>query len=1385
MTLLKNTKDLRRPVKPFDLKNNKVDLKIQVNDYYRCLDTLDYDWDEHGIDEDEQYDEEIIKSLGQTQPMLIKLFGVLDSGHSITVNLQGFKPFFYVKIPEHWGTPQCGNFIKGLKSKVYFKYKDNLIGKKLIYRKPYTEFTGPDKFKFMKLTFINKESFDQFRWKLMKPVQIGGLNKGRPYKYDLYEANLDPLIKFIHLTEIKPGGTIVIPSKKYRINKSKTTTTDFEINIQWDRIEGTDIMETGPINFGAFDIEADSSHGDFPIGIKNYQKLAQDLITMYNKFGISVIGKGQQKQHPLFADSPKMVLDTALKLAFNDNYNNNGIHMIKTVDNLKPHSDTVDQLAYAIDQLGNMGPLLNDDIINQCFMLLEYNLPEIDVTQKQNSDYLSLSREIISQIELLKKTKNKAFANNSFEVIKLMINLAFGDYFDGFEVNCVYTKRNLKPNELILESIVPDIYKILVDCANFVHFKKLPIPNQFTTDDGTVYNEDNMSQDAFVKLLTQLLDKYLPPVEGDKLIQIGTTFQILGQPDCYLKHMITLGSCAKFRNQDLINDENNDIYLPAEDLAKDLISYELHLNGDQTQTDKSIMKNLVKKKVVEVKGWDQEYRNLQCKKAAVWRRIKQSKTDNAIVVIECFDEERDLLMAWKELILINDPDVLIGYNIFGFDFKFLYQRAIELGCEREFCQMGRIKDLFEPLYEQKLSSAAMGDNVMTYIPMKGRVFIDLCKVIRNSYNLNSYKLDSVCHKFLYKNKNDLPPKEIFIMQKGTAEDRAVIAKYCLIDCILCNRLLTKLVVLGNNIAMANVCKVPLSYLFSRGQGVKIFSLVAYVCDQEGYLVKTLPRADDSNDGYEGAIVLKPYTGIYDEPISVADFNSLYPSSMISENISHDSFVEIGGKYDNLPGYEYSDITYDTYKFYTKPGTKRKIKKKVGVKTSRYVQLPDGQKSILPKILMNLLSARKGMKKKMKDEKDPFKKKIWNGMQLAYKVTANSLYGQCGAKTSPIYKRELAESTTAVGRNMIIFTKKYVETEYRDKLVTLNSGKQIRVKNTYCVYGDTDSCFIKFNCYELDGTKIKGMDAVFICMELCIRSSKEISDQLKKPQNLEFEKVIYPFILISKKRYHGRYYTKMNDTSYYDNSMGIVLKRRDNAPIVKHVFGGAVDIIMNELDVKKAIDFTKKECKKLLNGEFPMSEFIISKTLRSYYKKPNQIAHNVLANRQAQRDPGNKFLPNDRVPFVYFVHPNAKSKKLLQGDKIETPDFIKEANLDIDYKMYLTNQIAKPVAQIFDLVPGLSEAKNLFENLATDFEHEKQGIVKIDNFFKKKEKTQDITKLFDMIEKARTNWESLNQQTIDDVDDGDSSEGELEDVIDAYDTVKDVEYYSSNYENPDF
>jgi DNA polymerase elongation subunit (family B) len=96
----------------------------------------------------------------------------------------------------------------------------------------------------------------------------------------------------------------------------------------------------------------------------------------------------------------------------------------------------------------------------------------------------------------------------------------------------------------------------------------------------------------------------------------------------------------------------------------------------------------------------------------------------------------------------------------------------------------------------------------------------------------------------------------------------------------------------------------------------------------------------------------------------------------------------------------------------------------------------------------------------------------------------------------------------------------------------------------------------------------------------------------------------------------------------------------------------------------------------------MDKLIITKSLRSGYKNPKSIAHKVLADRITARDPGSKPGPGDRIPFVYIA---SNDKKALQGEKIETPAFITENNIKIDYSFYITNQIMKPVQQVFALV----------------------------------------------------------------------------------------------------
>jgi DNA polymerase elongation subunit (family B) len=147
------------------------------------------------------------------------------------------------------------------------------------------------------------------------------------------------------------------------------------------------------------------------------------------------------------------------------------------------------------------------------------------------------------------------------------------------------------------------------------------------------------------------------------------------------------------------------------------------------------------------------------------------------------------------------------------------------------------------------------------------------------------------------------------------------------------------------------------------------------------------------------------------------------------------------------------------------------------------------------------------------------------------------------------------------------------------------------------------------------------------------------------------------------------------------SMGIAIKRRDNAPIVKDIFGGALDILMEKRDIQLAQTFVKEMLVQIMQDKIPLEKYIITKQLRDDYKNPEQIAHRVLADRIEERDPGNKPQVGDRLSFVFVA--NKKDAKR-QGDRIEEYSYVKTHKLKPDTEFYITNQIQNPLAQLFAL-----------------------------------------------------------------------------------------------------
>lgn len=754
--------------------------------------------------------------------------------------------------------------------------------------------------------------------------------------------------------------------------------------------------------------------------------------------------------------------------------------------------------------------------------------------------------------------------------------------------------------------------------------------------------------------------------------------------------------------------------------------------------------------------------------------------DDSVTFVSCRNEKH-LLEEFMKCIQFENPDIIAGYNTFGFDDSYIADRCIY---NKLIFNIGRVeiddwKNRGGVTYahtEAKKFELASGTFAVRYLKVPGRLAIDLLLSVRREQNLDSYKLDNVAATFLrdkvtnvihmdswvkictkgtrglfvgnqvrfdimtnttnpYRDgekfeviqkddksftirdptksilrdlsaddisklewcfgKDDTTAQEMFASHRGSADDRAVIAKYCIQDCDLVLTLMAKLDTIVNARGMADVCRVPIQYIFLRGQGIKIFSAVVYQASKRNQIIMT-QDGYEGDSSYEGAIVLPPKIGMYlDQPIPVLDFNSLYPSNMIAFNLSPDTLVYIktrsatgkllrqeGSDGTELlaKGYKIDEISYDTFGDDKAPS---------GRITCGFVQPNTDPRTVgvLPLTLDILLKKRKETRKLMETIEDESQKSVLNGLQLAYKVVANSVYGQCGSRTSPIRKLEVAACTTAAGRARIQDAKKIVEEEFGGEVI----------------YGDTDSIFVKFATKDLAESIELGKKAADRITAFCGRSYR-----------IEYEKTFYPFILFCRKRYVGMMYED-DVTKCKRKTMGVALKRRDNAPIVKDIFGGALDSLMEHRNIKLAEKMVKEMLVKVMKNEYPLEKYILSKQLRDDYKNPGQIAHRVLADRMEERDAGNKPQVGDRLSYIYVA--NRKDEKK-QGDKIEHIDYVREKKLKPDVEFYITNQIQNPVAQLFalaiDQLDGYrkKDYDTMFKNFREDGLDEEDATLKV-------------------------------------------------------------------------
>ena len=1124
---------------------------------------------------DEEYDNSYKKtqnkfhSANASKRLVLTLFGSDAEGNMVRTQVRGFTPFFYLEIPMNIPRKSALRAVENYLEAHLGSECASIIELSLINKKRLFGYNKLTEFPFIQINVPSSALFNKAKRLFLDgkndPLSFTEARKprlGAPFTQPpmVYEANLDPLLRFLHLRNISPCNWVTINTEKANISSLDGT---IEIDCDWTEIGPTVTAPapTAPFMVASWDIEVWSSTGEFPLAQRSWSNVVRPFYAAADGDATRFAG--------LLADAIDPAVDAAA-------------------------------------------------LPRECYKILVQGT----LTKKR--------------VDAFKDRVHKIVAHKAVEA-------CFG-----------------------------------------------PIA-------GLKQDERERRRGVIGAVLKKEFDTSFP-LCGDPVIQIGTVLQRLGSTDAPEKHIFVLGTCDPIPGVQLYTYSNE------ADLILAWCAWMV-----ERAVDIFIGYNIF--------GFDEQY---------MWKRMEE---------LDLTEESAVQALTRLEGSVMKLEEKRLSSSAMGDNFLYLWTTT------------GRLRiDVFHHIKRNAALGSYKLDDTSRYYLSEDVASVEHQGAIEDGRWLVKYKMkkqeavvgsavallgengESMCDKtciiecgveestglgwFVMEEpldvettevakwaivKDDVSPAEMFKLHLGSSVDRAVIAKYCVQDCMLVLDLFKKLEAFNYAMSMANVCSVPVSYIFLRGQGIKIESLIFKYCYEKGYAVQVIGAPKGPSMSYEGAIVLTPTPQFCTVPVGVADFASLYPSTMISENISFDTLVWVkdyneSGKlmnvewvsscfhgsgvddYDDLEDVEYTDIEFDLFIPDPKDIRKNPENIKVGTRVCRYAQDSVG---MVPQIVSLLLAARKAKREELKKTPDPFKKALLDSEQNAYKITANSLYGQLGSPTFKLRLQYLAASVTAYGRKQIMFARDVILRFYGE-------GQGDPRSDATIVYGDTDSLFVCFNPKDpATGIALEGQEALKATIKLTEEAGQLVTKALKAPHDFEFDKVYWPFLIFSKKRYVGHKYEELDH--YTQASMGIALKRRDYAPIVKKIYGGAVEILLKEKDVPKAVEFVQRSSVELINGRYGLSPLTISKSLRAEYANPQGVAHKVLADRMTLRDPGTAPTIGDRIPFIYIQPLPGQQAADLQGERIEHPSYIKEKSLKPDYMFYIDHQISNPVCQMFGIM----------------------------------------------------------------------------------------------------
>ncbi|MEM0141180.1 MAG: DNA polymerase domain-containing protein [Thermoplasmatales archaeon] len=335
-------------------------------------------------------------------------------------------------------------------------------------------------------------------------------------------------------------------------------------------------------------------------------------------------------------------------------------------------------------------------------------------------------------------------------------------------------------------------------------------------------------------------------------------------------------------------------------------------------------------------------------------------TDGAIT-----GEPSEILKQFISFVRAEDPDIITGYNVDGYDLPFLESLGKEKGIDM---LIGR--DVSPPQRVQN-----------QFWRIHGRVVADAWWNVKREIHPKQETLAYVSQELLGESKGDVDRLNI---EGEWEKDRDRVIKYCIRDSYLALAILLKIDVIEKYENMSTVAMIPLDDVWNSGNSTLIDSLIIREADRRNLAVPMNNFTNQNADRIEGGYVHSIAPGLYDM-VAVMDFKSMYPSLMIKHNICFTTISPDG------------EIVSPT-------GT-------------RFLS-PKVRKGLIPEILEKLMNTRDMYKSMMKNERDPMKKRYLDSMQGQVKILMNSFYGVFASSFYRFTDQNIGSSITAFARETI-------------------------------------------------------------------------------------------------------------------------------------------------------------------------------------------------------------------------------------------------------------------------------------------------------------------------------------------------------------------------------